>query len=62
MGKKPKYEFEVEIKFVPFPSEKRRQEAYRKWVRAFLRAQMRQSKQTARKDPLRPHKFHPAGK
>ena len=61
MGKKPKYVFEVEIKFVPFPSEKRRLESYRKWVRAFLRAQTQQ-RQKAGKNPLHSRQLKPASK
>lgn len=34
--RKTRYTIEVEVSFVPFPSEEARKEAYRKWVRAFL--------------------------
>lgn len=34
--RKTRYTIEVEISFVPFPSEEVRKEAYRKWVGAFL--------------------------
>lgn len=36
MKKKTKYEIEIEVNFIPFPDEQKREEAYRKWVRAFL--------------------------
>jgi hypothetical protein len=39
---KPK---EVEVRYVPFPSEEAREEAYCKWVKAFLSAKMRRLRQ-----------------
>jgi hypothetical protein len=38
--RKAKYTIEVEVSFVPFPSEEARKEAYRKWVRAFLSSKL----------------------
>jgi len=45
MGKKKQYKIEVEIKFVPFPSEEKRLEAYRTHVRLWLRAEERMLKE-----------------
>jgi hypothetical protein len=36
------YEVEIEVNYVPFPSEEAREEAYRTHVKLFLRAKMRQ--------------------
>jgi hypothetical protein len=36
MRKKQNKRWEVEIKFVPFETESRRQESYRAWAQAFL--------------------------
>ena len=38
--RKARYTIEVEVVFVPFPSEEARKEAYRKWVRAFLSSKL----------------------
>ncbi len=36
------YEFEIQVNYVPFPSEEAREEAYRTHVKLFLRAKTRQ--------------------
>ncbi|MFH1553011.1 MAG: hypothetical protein ABID83_05180 [Candidatus Omnitrophota bacterium] len=41
--RKARYTIEVEVNFIPFPSEEARKEAYRKWVRAFLSSRLKQS-------------------
>ncbi len=43
-AKKNRYEVEIEVNFVPFPSEEARKEAYRKWVKAFLSSKIRQNR------------------
>ena len=37
-GKGRKYECSARVTFVPYESEKQRQEAYRNWVKLFLRS------------------------
>ena len=36
------YEFDIEVNYIPFPSEEARREAYRTHVKLFLKAKMRQ--------------------
>jgi len=36
------YEFDIEVNYIPFPSEEARKEAYRTHVKLFLKAKMRQ--------------------
>ena len=36
------YEVEIEVNYMPFPSEEARREAYRTHVKLFLKAKMRQ--------------------
>jgi hypothetical protein len=36
------YEFDIEVNYIPFPSEEARKEAYRTHVKLFLKAKARQ--------------------
>jgi len=50
------YEIHVKVIFKPFPDEQRRDEAYRKWARAFLSAKLKSSSHSA---PAAPQKKFP---
>ena len=41
---KKKWNWKIEIRFVPFESEEQRDEAYRLWVKAWLRAKEKKLK------------------
>ena len=49
MKKKNQYRIEVEIKYVPFPDEKTRQEAYKTHAKLFLRAKERMLEEERKK-------------
>ena len=42
------YEFEIEVNYIPFPSEGKRREAYYTHAKLFLRAKLRQLMQEGR--------------
>ena len=47
-GRRKPIEIEVEVEFVPFPSEERRLEAYRTHARLFLKAKERELRMQAK--------------